>query len=911
MIQANKKLIEVAMPLEAINREAARDSSNLSGHPWGLHYWWARRKLPACRAVLFGQLVNDPSCNFEEFPTLQLQTIERKRLISIMERLVVWENSNDASLYRQAHAEILKSNNGILPRIIDPFAGGGSIPIEAQRLGLEVVASDLNPVAVLINKALLELPIIWKDRDPVHEGSLESKIGKWVGASGLAEDVARYGKDIGDSVRKKLEPHYPPAILENGAEVPVTAWLWCRTIECPNPACRIETTLASTWWLNKKKGQEAWLEPYVEKKKIKFNVIKKGNGPKDPPKQGRGANFKCVACDTLIRDVYVKEHAMKGSLGSTLLAMVVESGKREFISGNSMHEDAARIAIPPNLPQEELAYDPRSIWCVSYGLRKFVDLFTPRQLQAIVAFSDAIIEIKEVIFTDALKKSFTEIDAKLYADSIALYLAFVLDRATDNWSSLTSWHSGNGSIRNVFARQSIPMVWDYAEANPIGEVSVAWEKLLTRYPVTIGRLGIGQKGIVTQESATTRDFSNVVLATDPPYYDNVGYADLSDFFYIWLRRSLGGSFSEITSTVLTPKADELVASQYRHGGKESAKKKFEDGFQEVFKHVRDGHTLDIPITIFYAFKQSETDDLGIASTGWETMLNGLMSSGWVITATWPIRTELTTRSVAQGSNVLASSIVLACRPRDASAIASSRRSFIGDLRNELPIALRELQQASVAPVDLAQAAIGPGMAIFSRYSKVLEADGTDMSVRTALALINQVLDEVLTEQEGDFDAETRFCVKWFMQFGWNEAPSGEADVLSRAVNTSVTSLERGGIFKATAGKARLLSPKEMDNVWDPEHDKSISIWEVALKIAYALQSDGIEKAAEWTATARTRVDIDAVKELSYLLFSVCEKKGWTDTAILFNGLGTSWSDMNAVVSSIPGSRSAQEELDLG
>jgi putative DNA methylase len=911
LIQGNKKLIEVAMPLEAINRESSRDSSNLSGHPWGLHYWWARRKLPACRAVLFGQLVNDPSCNLEEFPTLALQTAERKRLLSIMERLVVWENSSDTALYREAQAEILKSNNGKMPRIIDPFAGGGSIPIEAQRLGLEAVASDLNPVAVLINKALIELPVIWKDHDPVHQGSLDSKLGKWTGASGLAEDVALYGKDIGDQVRKKLEPNYPLALMENGAEVPVTAWLWSRTIECPNPACRIETTLASTWWLNKKKGQEAWLEPYVESNKIQFKVIKKGKGPQDPPKQGRGANFKCIACDTLIRDVYVKESAMNGSLGSTLLAMVVESGKREFIAGNFIQEDAARMAIPKNLPQEELADDPRNIWCVNYGLRKFIDLFTPRQLQAIVAFSDAIKEIKKVIITDAIKKNYSDSDAKLYADTIALYLSFVLDRATDNWSSITSWHSGNGSIRNVFARQSIPMVWDYAEANPIGEVSVAWEKLLTRYPVTIGRLGRGEKGLVTQESATTRDFSNAVLATDPPYYDNVSYSDLSDFFYIWLRRSLGDSFSEITGTVLTPKADELVASPYRHGGKEPAKKKFEDGFQEVFKHVREGHSLDIPITIFYAFKQSETDDLGVASTGWETMLNGLMSSGWVITATWPIRTELTTRSVAQGSNVLASSIVLACRPRDASATASSRRNFIGDLRIELPIALRELQQASVAPVDLAQAAIGPGMSIFSRYSKVLEADGSDMSVRTALALINQVLDEVLTEQEGDFDAETRFCVKWFMQFGWNDAPSGEADVLSRAVNTSVTSLERGGIFRASAGKARLLPPQEMDKLWNPEHDKSISIWEVALRIANALQSEGIEKAAEWTAAARTRVDMDAVKELSYLLFSVCEKKGWTDTAILFNGLGTSWSDMNSAVTSISNSRSSQEELDLG
>lgn len=912
-MSANKrKLIEVTMPLEAINRESSRDNSNLTGHPWALHYWWARRKLPACRAVLFAQLVDDPSSDESKFPTIDAQERERKRLIEIMEQLVIWENAQNKDLYKLAKDEILKSNNGVMPTIVDPFAGGGSLPIEAQRLGLQPVASDLNPVAVLINKALIEIPHLWLNRPSIFGGDEDKKLHNWSGAQGLAEDVEKYGKKIGDKVRNKFQKNYPLAEISNGAQVPVIAWIWSRTIVCSNPACGIETPLASTWWLNKKRGHEVWIEPYVEKNIVKFKIIKNGSskGPKDPPKQGRGANFKCVACETLIQDTYVKDMGMRKSLGSTLMAMVIDSGKRDFVEANEKHLNAALMTLPEGLPEEELAYDPRSIWCVNYGLKKFVDLFTPRQLNIITSFSDEISNIRTEIESDALKQNFTENEAKEYAKAVCLYLAFVLDRATDNWSSLTSWHSGNGSIRNVFARQSIPMVWDYAEANPIGEVSVAWDKLLAKYPITIGRLGFGKKGIVTQESATNRDFADYILATDPPYYDNVGYSDLSDFFYIWLRRSLGNSFLELTSTVLTPKSDELVAAPYRHGGRQAAKQKFEDGFQEVFSNLRNSYKSDVPITIFYAFKQAEDDDFGVASTGWETLLNGLISSGWAITATWPIRTELSTRSIAQKANTLASSIVLACRPREINASVISRRNFINDLKQQLPIALSELQQSSVAPVDLAQAAIGPGISIFSRYASVQESDGKRMSVRTALALINQTLDEVLTEQEGDFDSETRFCIKWFTQFGWNEAPSGEADVLSRAMNTSLTTLERGGVFKAVAGKASLVEPAKMNANWNPNLDREISVWEVVVRIGYALQQEGIDKAKEWIISSSTRVDLNSVKELSYLMYSICEKKGWTESAILFNGLGSSMSDLRNTMNKNQNDISTQEVFNF-
>ncbi len=888
-----KKLIEVAMPLESINEASARDSSTLNGHPWNIHYWWARRKLPACRAVLFAQLVDDPSSHPDQFPSEESQATERKRLLDLIEQLVVWENINDESLLSAAREEILKSNGGTYPTIVDPFAGGGSIPLEAQRLGLNVLASDLNPVAVLINKALVEIPNKWIGNSPVFPGASEARIGSWPKATGLATDVKSYGEWLGIEASKKIGAFYPSVKLSDGSEGQAIAWLWARTIKCPNPACEIETPLATTWWLSKKTGQEAWLKPEIKDGVISYKVENSGKRPTDAPKQGRGSNFKCVACGTLVKDTVVKEVALAKKLGSTLLAIVAEGGgRREYIEADEHHRIIAQVQIPQGMPEEELANDPRSIWCVGYGLTKFSDLFTPRQLLAMSTFTDLISEVRAKVKMDASSSGMDEESSSAYGDAVSLYLAFVIDRAADNWSLLTSWHAGNGQIRNVFARQSIPMVWDYAEANPFGRVSVSWTSLLDRYPAAIARLGEGSPANVQQVSAMKVDYSNLLLATDPPYYDNVGYSDLSDFFYVWLRRSLTGSFDSVISTVLTPKADELVASPYRHGGKEAATKHFEDGFVEMFKNVRAEHTIDAPITIFYAFKQSENDDIGLASTGWETLLNGLMSAGWAITATWPIRTERATRSVAMTANTLASSIVLACRPRSSSATATSRRDFIGALRRELPIALHELQQTSIAPVDLAQAAIGPGMSIYSNFSKVLEADGQDMTVRTALALINQVLDEVLSEQEGDFDADTRFCIKWFTQFGWNEAPSSEADVLSRAVNTSITGLERGGIFKAAAGKARLIHPQDMPKSWDPKQDKSISIWEVTLRIAYVLTTGGLDLASDWSTASATRVELSAVKELSYLLYNISEKKGWADAASLFNGLGTSWADLN-------------------
>jgi putative DNA methylase len=899
-----KKLIEVALPLEAINRESAREKSIRHGHPSTLHLWWARRPLAACRAVLFAQLVDDPSAHPDMFPTQEAQAVERQRLFDIIERLVVWENINDEALLREANEEILKSTDGNPPAILDPFAGGGSIPLEAQRLGLEAHASDLNPVAVLINKALIEVPPKWAGRPPVFPGAAEARM-TWPKATGLAEDVRRYGEWVRDEAEKRIGNLYPKAVLTDGTQANVIAWIWARTVTCPNPACGLQMPLVRSWWLSKKKGQETFIVPSVVRDQVMFDI---GTDPKLAPKPESDGTVsrngaRCFACDTAVTKTYIQDEGKARRMSASLMAVVAEGGRRRhYLPPSSDQVSAAQVSRPNDVPDVELPHDPRNVWTPNDGLTTLDSLFTNRQLKTLATLSDLVGMARDRVLVDARAAGIPDdscgleqrgCGASAYADSVALYLGLGLGRSTDINNALCRWENTKTQVRNLFSRQAIPMVWDFAEAPPLS-LSVAGSyvtslnnlvKALERTPAEVG-------AEVTQANAATRDYSRFLVSTDPPYYDNIGYANLSDFFYGWLRRSLHSVFPNLLSTLQTPKAYELVADPYRQGGKQQASEFFEHGFTSVFSRIRLTTQDAFPITVFYAFKQSENDDTETVSTGWQTLLEGMLGNGWEVTATWPMRTELANKVSGRGSNMLASSIVLALRPRGDSAETVSRRGFVQALQLELPQALRELQQGSIAPVDLAQAAIGPGMSIFSRYSRVLEADGSDMTVRTALALINQALDEVLAEQEGDFDAETRFAVKWFSQFGWNEAPSGEADVLTRAVNTTVTMLERGGIFRAAAGRARLLEPSEMSVGWNPADDKDISVWEVALRLGRSLMTDGLDHTAVLMRDSASRVDLDAVKELAYLMYSVCERKGWAESAMLFNALGTSWGDVS-------------------
>ncbi|MBC7298450.1 MAG: DUF1156 domain-containing protein [Demequina sp.] len=909
-----RKLIEVSLPLEDINRGSAHEKSvPRRGHPATMHLWWARRPLAAARAVLFAQLVDDPSAHPEKFPTVEAQAAERERLHNIIRKLVVWENINDEALLKQAHAEIVASApDGVPPAILDPFASGGTIPLEAQRLGLEAHASDLNPVAVLINKALIEIPPKFADRPPVFPGAAEGRLGGWPRASGLAEDVRRYGAWMRDRAQERIGDLYPKATLPDGSKATVIAWIWARTVTCPNPACGIEMPLVRSWWLGKKKGKEAYVVPRVvddagapSGRRVEFAI---GHDPRHTPiaetdgTVGR-TGATCVACGTAAPLAYTRAEGVAGRMGQRLLAVVAEGARqRTYLAPTDEHTEAASVARPTNVPEGTVAENPRWFSTPAFGMTEFADLFTGRQLVALTTFSDLVAEARERVLADALAGGMHEgaplesggTDAAAYADAVATYVAFGLSKLADWSSALCSWISPIEGVRDTFARQALPMVWDYVEINPLSQ-SVG--NFLAHIDWVASGVASMPASVATCESrqgdAATRSLAGAVISTDPPYYDNIGYSDLSDFFYVWLRRSLRDVHPRLLSTLLVPKAEELVANPYRHGGRDGASHFFETGFQQVFAHARESAREDYPIAVYYAFKQAELESEGIASTGWATLLEGMVHSGWTITATWPVRSERTGRMISVGTNALASSIVLALRPRHEAAQATTRRGFLAALKAELPQALREMQQGAIAPVDLAQSTIGPGMAVFSRYSKVVEADGSAMSVKTALALINQALDEVLAEQDGELDADTRFCLKWYEQYGWAEKSFGEADVLARAANTSVEGLARGGVLASKAGKVRLHKPSELNASWDPLLDDRISLWEATLHLARVLESDGVDAAGALMPRVGQRVDLDAVQLLAYRLYELTQATRPAD-ALLFNALGTSWSDLSAV-----------------
>ncbi|MCT1696179.1 DUF1156 domain-containing protein [Corynebacterium sanguinis] len=895
-----KKLLEVSLPLDVINVAAGNEKSSKPGHPSKLHLYWARRPLAAARAVLFAQLVDDPSSHPELFPTEEEQDAERARLHGLLEKLVVWENSNDEKLLAQAREEIRKSNGGELPAVVDPFAGGGAIPLEAQRLGLEAHASDLNPLAVLINKAMIEIPPKFAGQAPVNPDAPAPTNG-WSRAEGLADDVRFYGEWMRDEAEKRIGHLYPKVKAPGGTEHTVIAWIWARTVKNPNPANPIEVPLVRSWWLSKKKGKEAWVEAKVVDGQVRYEVRHDAEGPKgdaDGTVSRKGA--VSIADGTPIDFKYIRSEGKAGRMGAHLIAVVGEDSRgRIYISPEPNHGDAAEVERPSTIPHAELPPAALGFRVQTYGFKLWADLFTNRQLVALTTLSDLVSEAREKVLSDALASGMergTRLDAggsgaEAYADAVVTYLGITLDRAAMSGNSLCRWNSTGEKIQHIFGRQAIPMVWDFGEANLFATSTGSWTACLKQTVEAIGRLVTSALGAANQCDAGSRGYGGLVISTDPPYYDNVGYSDLSDFFYVWLRHSLRNILPNVFGTILTPKSEELVANPYRHGGKGGAERFFVEGFNKVFARMREGARGDVPLTVYYAYKQQDTRDAGTSSTGWHTLLDGLMSAGWEITATWPFRTEMKTRMIASGTNALASSIVLACRPRREDAPTTTRRAFVRELKRELPESLRALMQATIAPVDLAQAAIGPGIAVYSRYSLVREPDGSNMGVRDALILINQVLDEVLGEQEADLDPDSRFALRWYRTYAWGKESSGIADQLARSSDTSLGGLVRGGILEASGGKARLIPPEELAEVWDVASDESVSIWEATVRLTGALSVDGIDRVAGMLNDIEGRVDLDAVKELGFLLYHEAEKNGDTSHGVMFNALVTSWNDL--------------------
>ena len=1099
-----KKLIEVALPLEDINREAAREKSIRHGHPSTLHLWWARRPLAACRAVLFASLVDDPSECVAELmadaakrkaaekvlagqrkawdgrkvifdkaaasgvparsnpppgPEPKLEDIlvetERERLFDIIRELVKWENSNDERVLNKARAEIMRSTGGNPPPVYDPFCGGGSIPLEAQRLGLEAHASDLNPVPVLINKALIEIPPRFAGKPPVnpgarsewrgarsegeggrhalsgadglakgdvggaggvsagaavaqggdvrnavpdhagdgfgpgqHCGGLDPGVGTgkgsvpgdrpgvacrggdardavrasgmvsrggnlgaagdpgrgqpdahrdapeasggqapgvktspsqssllsahsspWKGAAGLAEDIRHYGQWMRDEAEKRIGHLYPKVKLpkeHGGGEATVIAWLWARTVASPNPAAKgALVPLVRSFWLSTKAGKKAWVEPVVDQSTMTYRFeVRTGD---DEPRAGtvnRNGGV-CLLTGSPMPLDYIRAEGKAGRLGARLMSIVAEgSGGRTYVVPSEEHERVARDAQPHDVPDTELPEKALGFRVQNYGMVKHRHLFTDRQLAALTTFCDLVSEVRVKVMNDSGG------DQPSYADAVATYLGLAVGRLSDICNALCRWEVSKTQVRNLFTRQAIAMLWDFAEPNIFSETA-------GDYSISLGNLLRALAHLPARGECVLRQLNAEALmndrprmfSTDPPYYDNVPYADLSDFFYVWLRRCLQPVYPQLLGTMLVPKAEELIAEPFRHGGREEARLFFERGMGRVFERMRDASDSRFPTTIYYAFKQTEDEgdeDDGSeeasgsrASTGWETFLQGLADAGWQIDGTWPMRTELGNRMRNLDSNALASSIVLVCRPRPKDSGVASRRDFLSAMKRELPEALRNLQKGNIAPVDLAQAAIGPGMAVFSRYARVLETDGSPMGVRTALALINQSLDEVLAEQEGEFDADTRWALAWFDQYGFTEGAYGQAETLSTAKNTSVSGMTEAGILAAKGGKVRLLRKEELPADWKPEADARLTVWEATHHLIRSL--DQGEQAAAGLLQRLGPIS-EVARDLSYRLYTVCERRKWAQEAMGYNALVLAWPDL---------ARLAQEQKATG
>jgi len=938
-----KKLIEVALPLEAINRASAREKSIRHGHPSTLHLWWARRPLAAARAVIFAQMVDDPSAHPDLFPTEKAQEKERRRLFGIIEELVQWENTTNEEVLERARAAIWQSwratcaenvdharakelfDRNKLPAFHDPFAGGGSLPLEAQRLGLESYASDLNPVAVLINKAMIEIPPKFAGLPPMNPKSREENRmmpRQWKGAEGLAEDVRYYGQWMRDEAEKRIGHLYPKVEITAemaeerpdlvpliGRKLTVIAWIWARTVKSPNPAfAHVDVPLASTFMLSIKSGKEAYVEPVIESDGYRFTV--KVGKPRDPDaakngtKLGRGASFRCVMSGSPISSDYVYAEARTGHVGERMMAVVAEGDNgRVYLPPADEMESIARQARPEWKPDVLMPENPRWFSPPLYGLRSFGDVFTPRQLVALTTFADLVQEARQLARLDAQAAGLPGDSAQAgevgsqaaaYADAVAAYLAFGVDKLSDRHSTLTRWDqtpTASGII-NSFSRQALPMTWDYAEGNPFSEASgnfVGGIGLIAK--VVMHSLPAQFTGAASVADATVQILSSgKIVSTDPPYYDNIGYADLSDFFYVWLRRSLRHVVPDLFTTLAVPKTEELVATPYRHGSKDKANAFFLDGMTRAMRRLAGQAHPAFPVTVYYAFKQSESQTgEGTASTGWETFLGATIRAGFAITGTWPIRTELGNRILGQGTNTLASSIVLVCRKRPDDAPTATRREFITALRTELPKAIAHLQRSNIAPVDLAQAAIGPGMAVYTRYSEVLDAEGDALTVREALALINQTLDEVLSEQEGEFDADTRWALAWFEQYGFSEGEYGVAETLSKAKDTTVEGMVRAGILVSRGGKVRLLRPAELPEAWDPAKDTRYTVWETVHHLIRVLETKSESAAVELVRKLGARAQV--ARDLGYRLYTMCERKKRAQEALSYNGLVQSWPEL--------------------
>jgi putative DNA methylase len=923
-----KKLIEVSIPLEAINKESAREKSIRHGHPSTLHLWWARRPLAACRAVLFAQLVDDPSACLEEFPTKAEQDAERDRLHKLIVALLPWEASNKETILNEARYEIARSvarergdklppigqmkpeqitsylqENA--PQVYDPFSGGGSIPLEAQRLGLKAMGSDLNPVAVLIGKALIEFPPKFAGRKPVNPDVNE--LHQWKGAQGLADDVRYYGRWMRKQAEQKIGHLYPKIKLKDGKEATVIAWLWTRTVPSPDPRAKgAHVPLVSSFVLSAKEDEEIIVKPHVDRIKMSwtFEIDSKPSKAdvqtaKLGTKQGKG--FRCLLTGTPMTFAQLRSYGKSDLFGTRLMAIVADgSGGRVYCSPTETHQRLALDTQADWRPDQIMDAKALGFRVPEYGLTRWGDLFTERQLVALTTFSDLVMAARDKVLSNAEKHwsgagaddSRRLADGGLgpvaYADAVATYLGFAVDKSADRNSTLCAWEANMNRMRNTFGRQALPMVWDYVETNPLSGAGGDIAGCANAVYEVLDKLDPPSTGSVQLSDAQSLAHSvSPVFATDPPYYDNIGYADLSDYFYVWLRRTIGSIHPDIFRRVVTEKKDELIAAPHRHGGKDEAEEFFLSGMKRVLAGIAQA-SAPFPITIYYAFKQSDLSEGGVTSVGWASFLQAVTDSGLVIDGTWPVRSELSNRVRGQQSNALASSIVLVCRRRDTRASSITRADFLRALRRELPALLAEIRRVGIGPTDIQQAAIGPGIGIFTRHGQVLNTDGTTMLVKDALKLINQAREEITSSSDADYDSETRFALDWFAAKGFEKGRSGDAIVMTNAIDVSLDGMNAAGFFRADGGVARLLKREELPEDWDPAKDNRATVWEACQHLIKRLRAEdgGIDAAAALYNRLGSRAE--PAHALARRLYDICEQNQWAAEGYVYNQLHQEW-----------------------
>ena len=902
-----KKLIEVDLPLDSINEQSAREKSIRHGHPSTLHMWWARRPLAACRAVLFASMVDDPSECPEEFSTKEEQDKERARLHCIIKKLIKWENSNNEEALVKARQEIALSVarsrgevaptekdavlaylNDVAKPVYDPFSGGGSIPLEAQRLGLRAIGTDLNPIAVLITKSLIELPRNFRNRPPVNPaadpmGFSSGRSKKaWRGAAGLANDIRYYGRQMQSLARERIGHLYPKV-----EGTTVIAWLWARTVLCSNPACGTQMPLMRTFQASKKSGNQHWIRPVIdnEAKSISFIVQRNDEGvPQTGTVNRNGAT--CLICGSSMPLSDVRKRARDGKMGEQMTAIVAEGNRqRLFFSLTQEHIQTALSAEPAWRPMQTMPDTPTLVSGRGFGITHWHQLFTKRQLTALTTFSDLLSEMNILMKQDGAD---TE-----YANSVCTYLALIIGRIADSNSKFSTWQNVGDFVAHVFARQAIPMVWDFAEANPFSSSTQNWmaqvewvAKVVENLPADVN------EGKVHQADASTTVHADYgpIIVTDPPYYDNIDYADLSDYFYVWLRPLLRDIYPSLFAGMLTPKGEEMTAIPSRFS---NPRERFEELLSRTLRLIKEKCSPEFPSSIFYAYKQQQEERDGRTSTGWETMLTALVSSGFRIIGTWPMRTERAARSNALAANALASSVVLVCRPRDEDAPVATRRQFLDALESHLPAALDHLtQEGHIAPVDLAQAAIGPGMAIYSQFSRVETISGEPVPVREALVAINRVIAEYHQREQGDLDENSQFCLDWLMQHRYAEGDYGNALVLAQAKNVSVETLKDWKLLEADGGRVRLL-PLDDYGPGRPMRLEAMTAWEGCFRMAYHLNredGDGTDGAADVARTMGSNAE--AVERLARVLYNYYDGKDDSSNAVIFNNLVASWPDIS-------------------